>query len=159
MGRRYTIPFDNVTVSAAQDLVSLLPNAGSFPVSFAKLLRVWVMCTDTTLPTAQQLRLRVQRRNAIAAGSGGATPTPAPDDAGDSASMYVGHVNDIIQATGTVDWTYEGGCYLYTGFDLVFSDAPECNGAAGFVFELLSTPSTPVKLSGGILFEEFGSGV
>jgi hypothetical protein len=159
VGRRYTISFDNVTVSAAQDLVALLPNSGSYPKTFGKLLRVWVMCTDISLPTAQQLRLRVVRRQAIASGSGGTAPTPVPDDAGDPVSQYVARANDTAGATGTIDWSYDLGCYLYTGSDLVFSDAPSCNGAAGFVFQLESIPSTPVKLSGGMLFEEFGSGV
>jgi hypothetical protein len=117
------------------------------------------MCTDTTLPTAQQLALRVSRRQAIAVGSGGTNQTPDPDDAGDPTSQYAGRTNDTAKATGTEDWTYEFGCYLYTGADLVFSDPPFCNGASGFVFELLSTVSTPVHLSGGALFEEMGSGV
>lgn len=159
MGRRYTVPFDSVTVSAPQDLVSLLPNAGSFPAAFGKVLRVWVMCVDTTLPTAQQLRLRCSRREAMVVGSGGAASVPQKDDAGDPTSQYLGRSNDTVKASGTIDWTYEFGCYLYTGADLVFSDPPEINGASGFVFELESTVSTPVKLSGGILFEEFGSGV
>lgn len=159
MGRRYTVPFENVTVSAAQDLVSLLPNVGSFPASTAKLLRVWVFCTNTTLPTAQQLSLRVRRLSAMVVGSGGSAGTEFPDDPGDAAANYTARINDTVKATGTPDWTYEFGCYLYTGADLVFSDAPVCNGDSGFVFELLSTVSTPVLLSGGLLFEEIGSGL
>jgi hypothetical protein len=159
MGRRYTIPFDNVAVTQQQDLVTLYPNSGTFPKTFGKLLRVWVMCSDTTLPTAQQLRLRVARRQAIAPGGGGMAPAPMADDAGDPASQYLAHINDTTLATGTVDWQYEFGCYLYTGADLVFSDPPTMNGGDGFVFQLESTVSTLVHLSGGLLFEEFGSGV
>ena len=159
MGRRYVVSFENVTVSNPQDLVTLYPDSGSFPKTFAKLLRVWIMCTNTTLPTAQQLRLNVTRRLAITPGSAGSVATPAPDDAGDPVSQYLAHANDTTIASGTIDWEYDFGCYLYTGADLVFSDAPECNGDSGFVFRLRSTVSTPVTLSGGVLFEEFGSGV
>ena len=159
MGRRYTVPFENITVSVPQDLASIIPDFGSFPASAAKLLRVWVFCTNTTLPTAQQLSLRVRRLQTMVVGSGGSVPGEFPDDPGDTASHYVGRVNDTTKATGTPDWTYEFGCYLYTGADLVFSDAPVCNGNDGFVFELLSTVSTAVILSGGLLFEEIGSGL
>lgn len=159
MGRRYVVGFQDVLVSNQQDLVTLYPNTGSFPQTFAKLLRVWVMCTDISLPTAQQLMLGVNRRLSISTGGGGDSPTPAPDDAGDPTSQYLAHTNDTAMSISAVDWDYPFACYLYTGADLVFSDAPECNGAAGFVFGLRKTPSTPVRLSGGILYEEFGSGV
>lgn len=159
MGRRYTVPFENITVSVPQDLASIIPDFGSFPASTAKLLRVWLFCTNTTLPTAQQLSLRVRRLQSMVVGSGGSVPGEFPDDPGDAAALYIGRVNDTTKATGTPDWKYEFGCYLYTGADLVFSDPPACNGNDGFVFELLSTVSTPVILSGGLLFEEIGSGL
>jgi hypothetical protein len=117
------------------------------------------MCTDTTLPTAQQLRLQIIRLEAIVAGSGGAAQGPLADDTGDGATHYDGRVCDIVLATGTPDIFYDLACYLYTGLDWVASDPPPCNGAAGFAFRLLSTPSTPIRLSGGVLFEESGSGV
>ncbi len=159
MGRRYTVSFEGVPVSLAQDLVTLYPNSGSFPKATVKLLRAWVFCVDTVLPQAQQLKLRVRRLGSITVGSGGSSFTPNPDDPGDATSQYLSRVNDTSVATGTQEWIYDLGCYLYTGSDTVFSDPPVGNGDDGFVFELLSNPSTPLTLSGGLLYEEIGSGV
>ncbi len=158
MGRIYTVTFKNVTISAAQDLVALKGSTGKL----CELRRVWVKMNDTTLQTAQGLRLNVKYASAtITLGSGGSTPTPRPVDAGDAAASFTCHVNDTTPSTTSgsfVDIDPEGG-HNYGGLDYRW---PEYRGLVfglneGTVFELLSTVSGTCNFSGGCEVEERGS--
>jgi hypothetical protein len=157
--RVYKATFVNVAVSAAQDLIQLKGATGKF----LKVRRVWAGFTDTTLPTAQGLNLRMRYLPAtVTDGSGGSTPAIAKDDQGDAAAGGVVLANNTTPATtsGTAQ-IYEGdGGHIYSGFDYTFpSDGRPILGSStstSFVFELLSTVSGTVHLSGGIEWGEEG---
>lgn len=157
MGRQYDINFENIAVSAAQDLVAVLSAA----TKSLKLVRARVGATDSSIPTAQMLQIRVRiGTTAVTLGSGGASATARPLDPGDSAFAGTAHVNDTSKATTSGAFTIleETGCHIYAGYDYTWpQDArPTVNLAGGFVFELLSTVSGTVHLSGGIRVEEVG---
>ena len=165
MARIYRVTFEGVAVSAAQDLVTLLlpTTAGNFKQ--IDLLRYWVCATDTTLPTAQMLQLRLRWLPAtVSAGSGGNTPTPVQLDQGDTAAKCTAHINDTSKSTtnGTAVIWDEQACHIYNGFDSAASGQdpfPLPNNSTSqqaVVFELLSTVSGTVNLSGGLEFAEAG---
>ncbi len=155
MARKYRILFENVSVSAAQDLVGIIGATGKM----VRLLRCWVNDVDTTAPTDQQLRLRVRILPAtVTAGSGGGAFTPAKVDPGDAAATFTARINDTTGQTtsGTAVIHDVGGCNVKGGYDQYFPEKPPIGPTSGAVFELLSTPSGTLKLSGGMLVEEEG---
>lgn len=158
MPRVYTASSKFVTVSAAQDLVTVKGSTGKT----CKVRRVWVYMNDTTLQTAQGLRLNVKYASAtLTVGSGGSAPTPRPVDAGDAAASFTARANDTTPATTSgsfVDITPAGG-HNYAGFDYTWpkGEEPVFGLNEGVVFELLSTVSGTCNFSAGMTVEETGS--
>lgn len=155
MPRPYEVTFENVLVSAAQDLVTILGAAGKI----VRVLRIWVSSVDTTLVTSQQIQIRGRFLPAtVTAGSGGSTPTPRPTDPGDAAASFTAHANDTSKTTtsGTAATVEENGCHLYQGYDKTLARPPVVGPSEAFVFELLSTVSGTVHMSGGVEVEEYG---
>jgi hypothetical protein len=157
MPRIYRVTFENVTVSAAQDLVQIKNASGSNKV--LRILRRWISAVDTTAPTGQMLRLRERILPAtVTDGSGGSTPTPAKLDQGDPASTFTAFANNTTPATtsGTAIVVYATGCHIFNGFDDIHDEPPIVIPTSSYVFELLSTVSGTVHLSGGVEVEEIG---
>ena len=157
MGRRYRVTFEGVGVSAAQDLVQITGASGKMML----ILRHWVGCTDTSLATGQMLELRARFLPAtVTVGSGGTTGiTPSKNDPGDAAcSSSTCATNNTTPATtnGTAVKLYENGCHLYQGDNWRYDSPPVIGPSEAFVFELLSTVSGTVHLSGGVEIEEMG---
>lgn len=158
MPRIYTVSFKNVTIAVAQDLVALKGSTGKT----CRLRRVWLAMNDTTLQTAQGLRLNVKYASAtITLGSGGSTPTARPVDAGDAAASFTNHTNDTTPSTTSgsfVDIMPTGG-HNYGGFDYTWpkGEEPVFGLNEGVVWELLSTTTGTTNFSGGAVVEESGS--
>lgn len=155
MPRAYTITFENVSVTAAQDLVQLKGAAGKI----CRVKRVWVGASNTTLVTAQGLQTRCRFLPAtVTDGSGGSAPTPQPLDPGDAAASVTAKVNNTTKATtsGTASILMERGDHIFSGVDFPFVNPPIVGPSESFVFELLSTVTGTVSLSGGIDVEEMG---
>lgn len=158
MGKKCTVTFEDVAVSAAQDLLSLKA-ASTKPI---RILRYWVGATDTTLPTSQMLKLRARAATAtLTAGTGGSAQTPISIDPTNTTTVSAtGRKNDTAGATtsGAFSIVDEQGVHIYNGYDsaLQARDPIDIPISGGFVWELLSTVSGTVHLSGGIDFEEVG---
>jgi hypothetical protein len=155
MPRSYTVTFEGVSVAAAQDLVQVKGATGKT----LRILRAWAGATDTTAPTAQQLQFRCRLLPAtVTDGSGGSTPTPAKIDQGDAAATFTALANNTTKATtsGTAVVIEEGGAHVFSGYDLAFLRPPTVAATTSFVFELMSTPTGTLHLSGGVTVEELG---
>lgn len=156
MGRLYTVSFENVTISAAQDLFQIKGAAGKM----LRIRRVWFGATSTTLPTAQMLRLRMRFLGAtVTDGTGGTTPTPQRVDAGDAAASFTALANNATtkaSSSGTTNVIWQMG---YHDFVPVKVDVPgwcPVGPDESFVFELLSTVSGTIAFSGTVEVEEIG---
>lgn len=157
MPRPYQVTFEGVAVSAAQDLVQINGATGKF----YQILRHWVGCTDTSVATGQMLQLRSRFLPAtVTNGSGGTTGiTPSKKDPGDAAaSNSTCLTNSTTKATtnGTAVTIYEQGCHLYQGDNWRYDNSPIVGPSEAFVFELMSTVSGTVHLSGGVEIMEWG---
>lgn len=157
--RYYDVTFENVSVSAAQDLVQITGATGKMMF----ICEMWVGCPTTTLPTGQGLRLRARFLPAtVTVGSGGTVNiTPSKIDPGDAAcSSTTCATNNTTRATtsGTAIVIYQNGVHLYQGERYRFPDAerPAIGPSEAFVFELLSTVSGTLTLSGGVRLGESG---
>jgi hypothetical protein len=155
MSRINRINFEQVAVTAAQDLFGVRPAAGKM----IRILHRWIGATDTTLVTAQSIAIRERYLPVtVTAGTGGTTPTIVAIDPGDNVSNATVWANATGKATtsGTAVILWENGCHIWTGYDDDL-DAPYVIGPLeAYVFELLSTVSGTVHLSGGMTFEEIG---
>jgi hypothetical protein len=155
MPREYEVTFEDVAVSAAQDLLQIKGGTGKM----LRILSVNVGSTDTTAPTSQQIKLRCRfLPTTVTDGSGGTTPTPAAIDPGDAAATFTAKANNTTKATtsGTAVVLKEAGAHIAAGWEWGFIKPPVVGPSQSFVFELLSTVSGTVHLSGGATVEEIG---
>jgi hypothetical protein len=155
MPRTYIIPFEQVAVSAPQDLIQVIGAAGKI----CRIIQIKAGTTDTTLPTAQMLAFRARFLPAtVTNGSGGTTPSINPVDPGDAAASITALANNTTKATtsGTAKVVYEDGDHIYAGVEYTFPVRPPVGPSESFVFELLSTVTGTVHLSGFVLVEEIG---
>ncbi len=157
MARVYTVGFENVTISAAQDLIALKGHATAGKIF--RVLRVWLGMTNTTLQTAQGLRLNCKVTAAtFTVGSGGTAPAINPVDRGDPAASFTARANDTTP--GTTGAAFKSlvsqGVHNFAGWDWPFKTPPVFGLLEGFVFELLSTVSGTCAFSGGCEVEEWG---
>jgi len=157
--RIYNCLFEDVSIAAAQDLVQITGAAGKMMF----IIEMAVGCTDTALATGQDIKVRARYLPAtVSVGSGGTTGiTPSKVDPGDAAcSSSTCATNNTSQATtnGTAVKLYENGCHLYQGDRYRFPDAerPPIGPSEAFVWELLSTVSGTVHMSGYVKFGEVG---
>lgn len=160
MSRPYVLTFEQVTVTAAQDLCTLPgPAAGQFRIS-----RVWVGASDTTAPTNQQLAVRARFLPAtVTLGTGGTgTITPSRVDPGDAAcTVTTARTNDATTkatTSATAVTLYENGVNIFAGDNKSWppGKGPIIGSGEALVWELLSTVTGTVHLSGGIEFEAVG---
>lgn len=163
MPRIYEVSFENVAVSAAQDLIQITGAAGKMMF----IIEVAFDVTDVTLATGQGFETRCRFLPAtVSVGSGGTTGiTPSKLDQGDAAcSSSTCATNNTSQATtnGTAVKLYEGGGHLYNGFRKAWGTfqnpltGPAIGPSEAFTFELLSATSGTVHLSGTCYFAETG---
>jgi hypothetical protein len=160
IGRRYNLNMPPTTVSAAQDLFQFNGVAGLM----YRIIRQWISCTDTTIATGQMISLRSRRLPAtVTSGSGGTgSLTPANLDPGDATCSSTGNlINSTTKATtsGTAVITWLGSTHLYAAHLWDYEQADQhifVPPSTAWVFELLSTVSGTVNLSGGIEIEELG---
>lgn len=95
MPRRSTVAFENISVSAAQDLFEVTP-ADDKPI---KLISVVGSFRDDE--TNEQLSITVKRfSGAYTSGSGGSAPTPTKVYTGDPTVGYSAERNNTTRATG-----------------------------------------------------------
>lgn len=155
MGQRiYSTIFENVSVSAVQDLFSL--KAGS--ANGVEIHQIDITAGGVT--AAAEIRLRLKRLPAtVTQGSGGTAPTPNVLDSGDTKSSTVtAHVNDTTQATtgGTAatlavwQWNVLGPFQYLPAPE----DRPVCQAAEALVLDLPGAPGATTTVSGTIFWRE-----
>jgi len=156
MPRRYEITFENATVVAASDLVTIIGGSGKF----CQIIRAWWGPTGNTLATAQNLATRCRILPAtFTVGSGGSAATPRPLDGGDAAATFTARFGDTTKAStsGTARIVDQNGRHVYNGYEWQPEEGPFVLPTDGFVFELIDAAlQGTVKLSGGIEVDEFG---
>lgn len=154
MGRMYSVTFENVAVSAAQDFFELTP-ADDKPIAIHAIY----LSQSTELGDAAEEQLRVQIiRGHTTSGSGGSAPTPAPMDPAGAAAGCAAEVNNTtIASTGTTTALHSECFNVRSGW--MFIPTPECRPKASqanttIVVRLLAAPSDQVTMGGTLYFEE-----
>lgn len=152
MGLMYSAVFEEVAVTAAQDLFTVTAPSDAAVVIHAVYLG---QSTDAGDTESEQLSVILHRPSA--AGSGGTSATPRPLQVGFPAAGSTVDVNDTTQATeGNI---IHADCFnVMAGW--VWIPTPECRpviSPSGLVtVELQTAPADSITMSGTILFEEIG---
>lgn len=154
MGRVYTVQFENVAVTAAQDFFEISP-ADDKPV---KLLGLF-LSQSTELGDAAEEMLRVQViRGHSTGGSGGSAPTPVAVDPNSPAAGFAAEVNNTTAASsGTGVVLHSETFNVRSGLAMWWT--PECAPIANqsnttIVVRLMANPADSITMGGTLYVEE-----
>lgn len=158
MGRMYVASFDNVAVSAAQDLISVQTDDDKVVIVHEAK---FTQSSDAGDSESEQLRFSLKRGVGYTAGSGGASVNAQPLDAGDAADSATCRRNDTTGATAgggslttlltTAEHVQAGWHYLPTP-----ELRPAVAGGSGLIFALDAAPTDALTMNGYVIFEEIG---
>ena len=149
MGRMYSATFEEVAVSAAQDLFEI--NAPSDAVVVVHGFEI-SQSSDTD---SEQLNILVHR--GTTSGSGGSSVTPNPLEVGDAAFGGTVEANNTTQGTeGTI--LHSAAFNVLNGY--VWIPTPECrpviSPSGRLIIELQTAPGDELTMSGVAYIEEIG---
>jgi hypothetical protein len=152
--RLYTIVFENVTVAAVQDLLTVKAGA----TNGLELRRLSLSASGVT--SAAEIRIRLKRLPAtVTLGSGGSTPTIQKVSSRLNISpLSTAHANDTTQATtsGTAatlaNWSWQ---VLQDFLEVPPTEGErwECDVSEALVLDVIAAPASTV-LSGIMVFKE-----
>lgn len=155
MGRMYSVTFENVAVTAAQDFFEIAP-ADDKPVLLHSVNIA--QFSDVGDAAEEILRIQVVRGHATT-GSGGSAFTPLPIGPNDTAAGAACEINNTtIASAGTGVILVADAFNIRTGW--LYVPPPEdrilCSQAAGvlLVVRLGAAPADSLTMSGTCVFEE-----
>lgn len=155
-GRIYTVQFDNVSVSAIQDLFEIDPAANK-PLEICGLFISQTGVADVGDAAEENLTVQIIRGHATS-GSGGTAPTPAPLAPSDAASGFTCEVNNTtIASTGTPITLHSDNFNVRVGYQNWWPDGygPGANnGNTTMVVRLTRAPADAITLSGTLYVAE-----
>lgn len=162
IGRGYALTFENVAISAAQDLFYIKPATDKVCILEAVYLSNVGGTADAGDAQEELLRLVINRLPAtVTVGSGGsasATGTLNALSTNDTAAGFTGRTNDTTPATtsGTARTLHADGWNVRVPY--VWMPPPENRilvaNAEAVVVKLLSTPADAVSCSGTCIVRE-----
>lgn len=152
MGRIYSASFEEVAVSAAQDLFEVVA-----PSDAAVIVHSVTITQSSDAGDAQAEMLPILIHRGTATGSGGTTVTPSPLQVGDTAFGGTVEANNTSQSVeGT--FLHAEAFNVQIGFYYLPppEDRPVVSPSALFIVELQSAPSDAITTNGTVIFEEIG---
>lgn len=154
MGRVYSVNFENIAVTAAQDFFEISP-ADDKPVKILGLF----LCQSSDVGDAAEEMLRIQiLRGHATSGSGGSAQTPVPINPNDPAAGFAAEVNNTtIASAGTAVILHSDSFNIRTGIQLFWTPetAPlATQGNTTIVVRLLANPADSLTMGGTLYVEE-----
>lgn len=153
MSRFYSITFENVSVSAAQDLFEISP-ADDKPCTIHAIELSQI--SDVGDAAEEMLRLEIVR--GYASGSGGSAFTPVALNPNDPASSFSAEINNTtIGAAGSPVVVYAAAFNIRSGW--LYVPTPECRpivtqAQTTLQVRLMAAPADAVTMSGTMIVEE-----
>lgn len=155
MGRIYTAQFNDVAITAIQDLFEVVAPSDSIVV-----IHDIHIGQRSDVGDAQEEVLLIQWTSGhTTSGSGGSTVTPAPREPGDAAFGGTCEANNTTQAsTGTIVTHYTWVWNIRGPFDKIFTPEtrPVLSPSRRGCVELPVAPADSITATGSITFEEIG---
>lgn len=156
-GRMYTVQFDNVAISAAQDLFEIVP-ADDKPIAIVGLVLSNVGGTADAGDAQEELLRLAIIRGFTSSGSGGSAPTPVPLNPNAAAAGFTSEVNNTsLASTGTTTQPFSDGWNIRVPYQTFFPE--ECwiiagQGNTSIVVRLVTAPADSVSCSGTLFVAE-----
>lgn len=156
MGRVYTVGFDNVSVSAIQDLFELTP-ADDKPIKLRGLVISQTGVGDIGDAAEEFLPIKISR-GFTTSGSGGSAPTPQALDSAGAAAGFTAEVNNTTVAnTGTETVLHYDNFNVRAGYMIWFPQDCEPKASQAnttMTVRLTRAPADAITLSGTLYVEE-----
>lgn len=159
MGRMHIAEFEDVAITAAQDLFELLAAA----TGIIKVHEVeFFQSSDVGDAAEEILELEFVRGDGtVTSGSGGSTVTPQPIDNGDSAPAAVVEANNTTRmavGTGVLDAYGKTGWNVRIPYGKIWTPElrPVISPSDRWTFSLNDAPGDSLTCSGSVIFEEIG---
>jgi hypothetical protein len=152
-GRIYSVIFDAVAVTAAQDLFEITP-ADDKPV---ELVGLFIMQNTDVGDAADEILKYSIIRGYTSSGSGGSAPTPAPLSSIDTAAGFTAEVNNTTPAnTGTAVTLHVDGFNVRAGLQLWFPPEarPSASQANTTIVVRIPAPTDSLTMSGTLYVRE-----
>lgn len=152
MGRVYSASFEEVAVTAAQDLFEVVA-----PADAAVKVRSVTITQSSDAGDAQAEMLPILIHRGTATGTGGSVVTPSPLSEGDAAFGGVVEANNTTQSVeGT--FLHAEAFNVQIGFYYLPppEDRVEVSPSQLFIVELQAAPSDSLTMNGTVVFEEIG---
>lgn len=159
MPRGYSVGFDAVAISAAQDLFEITP-ADDKPIRIAGLLLSNVGgVADAGDAQEELLRLAIIR-GFTASGSGGSAATPVPLGTTVAAVGFAAEVNNAgLATTGSTTQPFQDGWNIRIPYQMFFPEELMIGAGQGntsIVVRLVTAPADAVTCSGTLFVIEEG---
>lgn len=155
-GRGYTVQFDNVSVSAIQDLFEITP-ADDKPVAIVGLFLSQTGVADVGDAAEELLPVQIIR-GFTASGSGGSAPTPVALSPIDTAAGFTAEVNNTtVATTGTSVTLHSDNFNVRVGYQNWWPEdaAPAASQAnTTIIVRLTRAPADAITLSGTLYVKE-----
>ena len=152
MGRIYSATFEQVAVTAVQDLFEIIAPADGV----LKIREIHISQSSDAGDTESE-GLNVLLHRGTATGSGGSSVTPRPYAVGDAAFGGTCEANNTTQSVeGTILGSHSFN--ILAGLSLVYTPEAmfEISPSGLFIVELQTTPADSLTMDGTLVFEEFG---
>lgn len=156
MGRIYTVQFDNVSVSAAQDLFEITP-ADDKPCEIVGLFVSQTGVADVGDAAEENLPIQIIRGHTTG-GSGGTAPTPVDANLTGVAAGFTSEVNNTtIASTGTTTTVHSDNFNVRVGYANWWPEGTEPRATQAnttMVVRLTRAPADAITLSGTLYVRE-----
>ena len=152
MARIYSATFEEVAVTAVQDLFEIVA-----PADMSVAIHGFMISQSSDAGDSESEQLNVLVHRGSTSGSGGSTPTPAPLAVGDVASTVTVEANNTTQSTeGTIlhseSFNVMAGLQVWLPPELRWLISP----SGRLNIELQTAPADSLTMSGTVYFEEIG---
>ena len=147
MPRVYTVQFNAVSISAAQDAFELTP-ADDKPITLLGL--VLGQYSDVGDAASENLGVKISRGWATS-GSGGSSPTPVPLDGIDTAAGFTAEVNNTtVASAGTEVVLWSDVWNTQAGLPIWFPEGcqPRCSQAQTMMTVRITAPADAITANG-----------
>lgn len=152
MGRMYSATFEEVAVTAVQDLFEI--NA---PADAVVVLHGLIISQSSDAGDSESEQLNVLIHLGSTTGSGGTTPTARPMELGDAAFGGTVEANNTTQSTeGT--FIHAESFNVMAGLQIWWTPEtrPVVSPSDRIIIELQTAPADSLTMSGTVYFEEIG---
>ena len=159
MGRMHIAEFEDVAITAAQDLFEILA-----PATCIVKIHEFSLFQSTDVGDAAEEILEIEMvrgDGSVTSGSGGSTVTPQPVDNGDAAPTVTVEANNttrMVVGSGTLDAIGKFGWNVRIPLEKIFTPEtrPVVAPSDRWTLGLNDAPGDSLTCSGHVVFEEVG---